>query len=214
MWIATQSRPDLVFDVCQLSIASRGSKVDDLLEANKLVRRLKEGKYALFYSSLEDLSCLAMESLSDASFANLNDGGSQGGYVILLSDGRGSRCLLSWRSCKIKRVVKSTIAAETLALLDRAEAAVLLAHMIAKFLECEAPPIVKCFVDNRSLVDAIYSTKLVEDKILRINMAVLRDMIDRGAIHSVSWVQSSMQLADVLTKKGANAQSLIAAISR
>ena len=43
------------------------------------MRRLKKEKYALFYSSLEDLSCLAMESLSDASFANLNDGGSQGG---------------------------------------------------------------------------------------------------------------------------------------
>ena len=80
-------------------------------------------------------------------------------------------------------MVKCTIAAEALALLDGAEAAVLLSHMIT---EVACQPIVKCFVDNRSLVDSVYSTKFVEDKHLRIDIAVLRDMVERKEIHSVS----------------------------
>ena len=42
----------------------------------------------------------------------------------------------------------------------------------------ERQPIVNCYVD-KSLVEAVYSTKLVEDKLLRNNMAVLRDMMNR-----------------------------------
>lgn len=211
VWLSSQSRPDIAFDVCQLSVGSHRAKVEDILDVNRVVRRVVEQKFSLVYPSLNDLKSLVIECYSDASFGNLSDGGSQGGYVLLLSDGE-NRCILSWRSCKLKRVVKSTIAAETLALLDGAEAAVLFAHTISLMLKNVPRPIVKCFIDNRSLADTLQSTKQVEDKLLRINMAVLRDMLQRGDIHSVSWVQSSLQLANVLTKRGASAEPLIAAI--
>ena len=41
---------------------------------------------------------LTVECYSDASFGNLAGGGSQGGYIIFLSDPDGSRCPLSWPS--------------------------------------------------------------------------------------------------------------------
>ena len=75
---------------------------------------------------------LTVECYSDASFGNLAGGGSQGGYIIFLSDPDGSRCPLSWQSRKVCRVVKSTLAAETLALLDAAEAGVYLANLITE----------------------------------------------------------------------------------
>ena len=71
---------------------------------------------------------------------------------------------------------------------------------------------IKCYVDNKSLVEACYSTKAVEDKHLRINIAVLRDMISNKDISSVTWVQSAQQLAIVLTKRGASADTMVAAV--
>ena len=95
----------------------------------------------------------------------------KGAYVIFLRDESCNRNICSWQSRKVRRVVKSTLAAETLALLDGAEASILLAAMISELLNLQGHrPIVKCFVDNRSLVDAVYSTKVIEDRLLRINM--------------------------------------------
>ena len=55
---------------------------------------------------------------SDASFKNLPDCGSQGANIILWCDSDGRCAPIQWQSKKIKRVVKSTIAAECLALHD------------------------------------------------------------------------------------------------
>ena len=111
------------------------------------------------------------------------------------------------------RVVKSTLAAETLALLDAAEAGVCLAKLITEVMCLEYSPLVKCYVDNKSLVENLYSTKLVDDKQLRINIAVIRDMLEREDLREVCWVQSARQIANVLTKRGANADLLLSAIS-
>ena len=73
---------------------------------------------------------------------------------------------------------------------------------------------VKCFVDNKSLVEAIYSCRCVEDKRLRIDIAVLQDMIGHREIDEVVWLESSLQLADCLTKRGASTDRLRAAVSR
>ena len=123
--------------------------------------------------------------------------------------------MILWKSRKVRRVVKSTIAAETLALLDAAEAAVLFSYVVAEMLNLkEKRPIVNCYVDNKSLVEAVYSTKLGEDKLLRINMVVLRDIMNRKEIHRISLLESSCQLADGLTKRGANMETLVSAVGR
>ena len=108
--------------------------------------------------------------------------------------------------------MKSTLAAETLALLDCAEAGVYLANIIAE-LTSSCPIDVNCFVDNKSLVESLYSSKHVEDWRLRLDMAVIRDMLDRGELHRVSWVDTASQLADCLTKRGASTQRLRDAIA-
>ena len=98
--------------------------------------------------------------------------------------------------------------------MDAAECAVYVATLLAEFTAKEVCEIkIKCYVDSKSLVDAIYSTKAVQDKQLRINIAVLRDMLAKKDIQSVSWVRSAKQLANPLTKRGANCNPLLAALS-
>ena len=116
-------------------------------------------------SPLEDCQ---LECFSDTAFANLSDNGSQGAFIIFLRDKKGLCCPLYWESRKIRRVVKSTLAAETLALVDGAEACVFNKHVLNEILGCCDLP-VACYVDNKSLVDALNSIKSVDDRRLRID---------------------------------------------
>ena len=52
---------------------------------------------------------------TDGAHGNLVDGGSQGGYFGFLVGENGKCALISWQSKRIRRVVKSSLAAETLA---------------------------------------------------------------------------------------------------
>ena len=72
---------------------------------------------------------------------------------------------------------------------------------------------IHCFVDNKSLVDTLYSSHKVEEKRLRVDMAVFQDMMGRGEVSSVSWVDTEGQLANCLTKRGASAVRLMEVIS-
>ena len=132
--------------------------------------------------------------------------------MIFLKDQNNKRCPIFWQSRKIRRVVKSTLSAETLALLDCAEACVYLARILLEITGCNLK--VNCVIDNKSLFDTLHSSHCLADRRLRIDVAVLRDMIDRGEITKVSWVASPLQLADCLTKKGVCTKRLRAAISR
>ena len=85
--------------------------------------------------------------------------------------------------------------------------------LVKQILNLPSGPVVKCYVDNRSLVDALKSTTSVEDKSLRINIAVLRDMLQRKDIEDVMWVKAAHQLANALTKKGASSDDLLCALS-
>ena len=62
--------------------------------------------------------------------------------------------------------------------------------------------------DNRSLFDAIQSTTPVEDKRLRVDMAILREMLIKGEIEHITWKPRMEQLADCLTKAGASPDRL------
>ena len=131
--------------------------------------------------------------------------------VIFLKDSSGLRCPIFWQSRKLKRVVKSTLAAETLALVEGAEVSFYIASILKEVTKTKEMPI-NCFVDNKSLVDALSSSKQVEDRRLRIDIAVLDDMLGKKEINCVKWVDTCNQLADCLTKRGASTDRLCEAI--
>jgi len=84
-------------------------------------------------------------------------------------------------STKIKRVVKSTLAAEALSLTDGCESAFLIGCLLTELIygktdqQNKIP--IRVFVDNKSLAQNAYSTTIVSEKRLRIEMAVIYEMI-------------------------------------
>ena len=117
---------------------------------------------------------------------------------------------IHWQSRNIKRIVKSTLAAEYLSLQEAAETALLIKTIFAEMMPSQREPInIQCFTDNRSLKDSIYSTKTLQDKHLIIDMAIIKEMITTKEIKNVSWIESELQLADCLTKRGTSATKLL-----
>ena len=211
-WMATQTRPDIAFDVCSLSASSKNATISDVLKANKLVERVQGNTVKLSFLCKSKLSDCELICFSDASFANLSGEGSQGGSVVCLKDSIGNLLPLHWHSKRIKRVVKSTLAAETLAAVDGAEEAIYISQLISDLLKIPRLKIT-CKIDNKSLVEAIQSSKQVDGKRLRIEIAILKEMLQNEVISKISWVSTNNQLANCLTKGGANSQHLLEAIS-
>ena len=171
LWLAHQSRPDLLFDVTNLAGNIKHSTVRDLLSVNKLIVKAKSTKMLMKYQHLGPDNELSLTVFCDASFGNLRDGGSQGGYLILLVGEDGKFSPIWWNSKKLRRIVRSTLAAETLSMADGIDMAVFLSTLFAELTTGKvgepALPIV-CVTDCMSLFDAIKSNKLVTEKRLRI----------------------------------------------
>ena len=144
---------------------------------------------------------------SDASFAFLPDNVSSSlGYIQFIVDQNDNCSAISWRANKIKRVCRSTLAAETMALIEGIEECLYLKSVLEE-LGSSLP--ITAIVDSKCLHDAIYSTKLVDDKRLRIDIAALKQLIDQKKVAEIKWCSSEKQLANALTKRGASATQLL-----
>ena len=210
-WISNQTRPDLSFKTRQASIAASKGTINNIVEANKAVKKLQSEDVFLNFKSLGDLKKVEITAYSDASHANLRDASSQGGYIIFLQSEDGSVSPISWRSRKIRRVVRSTLAAETMALIEAAEQGFFIRSILVELLGiCDSEVIpINILIDNRSLYDCIYSTKTIEDKRLLIDISCIRNKVENKEIHRITWVDSKNQLADCLTKNEASSSKLI-----
>lgn len=214
LWVARQTRPDVMFDACYLAASLKGAKVQNIIDANKVVGKLKSEDVVLKFQDLED--DLKLVIFSDASLGNLPDGGTQGGQLVMLMDKMGKFSPLYWNSKRIRRVVRSTLAGETLALADGIDSGIFIATLYAELTTGKTVPEllpVVCITDNHSLFDAIKSTKLVSDKRLRLEISSIKELIQKGQIKEISWYASKEQLADVLTKKGASSFPLLKVMS-
>ena len=205
-WIGNQTRPDISSNVCQLSSNLKNATKSDVTFANKTIRKVRVDKLSLKFPKL-NLNNLQLVVHSDASHNNLPNSGSQGGYMVFLGDTNGKVAPIQWQSKRIKRVVKSTLAAECLALEEAVDHAYYMKCIVSEIMNKDVP--MHCSVDNQSLCDNLHSSNNVkEDKRLIQDIALLKEMMEREEITSVVHVKSKNNLADALTKRGASCQLL------
>ncbi len=216
LWVAKQTRPEIMFDVCSLASNLKYATVKSIHETNKVIRKLKSEMVTLKFQHLGNSDALIFVVFSDASFGNLPDGGTQGGALIGLMGEGGKFSPLCWQSKKIRRVVRSTLEGETLALSDGIDNAIFLTTLFSELTtgnaELNTPPLI-CVTDNHSLFDALKSTKQVSEKRLRLEISSIKELIQSKRIKKVLWSDTKTQLADCLTKKGASALMLLKVLS-
>ena len=110
----------------------------------------------------------------DATLASSSNGGSQDGYLIFIV-GENRKCsLLNWQSKRIKRVVRSSLSAETLVFCDALDDAIFLQQMVSELLFNKTFIIpIDVYTDNRSLYNILNLTNAVLEKRLRVDIAII-----------------------------------------
>ena len=209
-WITSITKPEAALSFCILSTKQSQPIISDFIKFRKAVKDLKTGEAWIKIPKL-NLQHLQVIVFSDASFGNLPNGASQLGYIIFVGDEYGNVAPISWISKKARRIARSTLTAETLAAVDAVDMAMMISSCLEDLLNRSLPP-VRLYTDNKSLYDSARTTNLLEDKRLQIEMNALREMIDNHQIQ-IEWVSTSNQIADVLTKLGADKKKLTDVLS-
>ena len=209
-WAVQGSRPDMAFELISMSTKLKQGNVSDLTRAIKKISRLKDIKSFLTFPRL-DRNSLKIVIFTDASLGNLNEGlGSTGAYIVWVMDQTGNCCPIEWNTHKIRRVVRSTLAAEMLSLGEGLDAGFYYRQMLEEILGLDFKTInIEAYVDNKSVIEAISSTRMVEDKRLRVDIATIRELLKLQDVSSIQWVPGHLQLANVLTKQGASGFHLL-----
>lgn len=210
--MARESRPDIVFDVCYLSGRFKHATIQDLLDINKVLTNIQNNP-VLIKLGLSSLDNLEIVAYNDASFGKLDDGGSQGATIVFLKDKEGNLSPISWESKKLRRVVKNAMAAETLEQVEAFETCYWIGNITKEILGLKESPPISCYTDSHQLYDSVYTIRPIKDKRLRIDRAILQEMLERGDIKKLQWIPKEKQIADPMTKHGATTKLLIKIIS-
>lgn len=195
-----------------------------LIELKILVDRAREPATLNFRKLRCPIEKAVVIGASDASFASMPRGRSQGGYVVMVAnpevmDGEAPVNVLSYHSGLIKRVVRSSLAAEisqaasTLEETDFVRA--VLAEAIYKdfalqnWLSYVAKWKQILVMDSRTGYDLLNGASLGEDRRLAIDIAAMKQALhEDGGARLVRWVPGEELPADDLTKLRGNRRLL------
>ena len=101
----------------------------------------------------------------------------------MLKGRNGRYSVLNWKSKKIKRTVKSTEAAEALALQEGAKLVFMTQSFMNELTGVLVPITLR--TDNKSLWQNIHSTKQLSDERLQIDISIMREMVEKKEVAKV-----------------------------
>ena len=117
---------------------------------------------------------------------------------------------IAWSSSKIESVVRSTLAAETLSLSEALDHVIYLKETAMELTAVDGDSIpIEALVDNQSAEDALYSTKSVDEKWLRIDIGSIKQMLTTGEVAKIQWIPGDKMIANGLTKQGTQTYDLL-----
>ena len=192
--------------------------------ANRCLRFAKQnGDAGLEFRHIGPKDEITFAAYSGASFASRDDLSSQGGYFIVMvhkdvtTGGEGAYNVIDWRSWKLARVSRSTLAAESQAASEAADALL----FVTTFWQLVWKPWLplddlktaqitnspKLVVDAKALYDLLIKEEIQAgnntDKRTAIEVLVTQDKL-RCCRATTMWVSSELQYADGLTKGSAS----------
>ncbi len=69
--------------------------------------------------------------------------------------------------------------------------------------------LIMAFIDNMRVLLAIHSSKMVDDKHLRINLGAIKEALEFHKVEAIRWCIGDKQIANCLTKRGASPYLLL-----
>ena len=223
-WRAHQTGPHLSARLGQLQSEIARATVQTLRSANKLIRECFQTRYMsvrINQLGIDDPRQVCFVGWSDAAMANRIDLSSTGGYVIcattpaMLAGERAPLSMISWRSAKLPRKARSSLAAETQALSETDHELMYVRLAWAELcgdeivLSDKEKSIAKIsgtvVIDAKALYDILLKRDMnssgagLKDKFSALEVLCLLESLERLSTN-VRWVHSEAQVADALTK--------------
>ena len=116
-WAAGMTRPDIAFNVASVSGATNAPTIADVKKLVKVIKKAKRTEVRLRFPRIT--GPVITIAYCDAAWSNLSDGKTGGGIFVCLAaadlyGGNELFCLVGWSSKRLRRIVRSTFAGETL----------------------------------------------------------------------------------------------------
>ena len=96
--------------------------------------------------------------------------------MFVVNSLNGDAAILDWQANKIRRVVRSTLAAETLSLCEGLETSIHINNVLEELIGVKVD--IHAVIDKKSVVEAIRSTTAVDDKRLRRDISSIKELFD------------------------------------
>ena len=206
-WLGRNCRPDLLFSQIETSSVITRATVNDLKKLAKAVNKVHDNKSYLKVPKLSsDPKNWTIQLFTDASWKNLGEAGSAAGKVVYISDGSASYPVY-WGAHKLRRVCHSAQTAEIMALNEGINDGQLIREMIEEMTGVKVD--MEAIIDNRNAYAALTANTAPTDKRLRCEVAEVREAIMLGEVKRIKLVSSKHQLADALTKTGADGTNIL-----
>ena len=225
-WVSNATRPDMSFLASYLQGIQDKGTVAHIQMYNKAVREMKENKICLRFPSKIPIEQWRILCFADAGWNTRANGESQGGYILCLSSPdifkyKQSRTwIVDWASKKLRRVVRSSVAAETLSGQNGLDGIEMMQAQIAElvygvsprdFRESTPEHPAALVVDSKGFYDAVNkscsSTTISVEKRLQIDYAIAKETMRMQNI-LVFWTSNIHMVADCLTKLKADNKPL------
>ena len=217
-WIVRVCRPDLAYDTNRLQTCVQKPVVQDLIDANSLLRRAqmtKDQKLVYGWNQF-DFDKLEILSITDASHAAdfaLSASGekmgyrSQSGRVLavggpeVMTSGRGHIQLLEWKSQVIRRVCRSTLQAESLSMLTGYEDAEYLRMVLHGFRVPHDPRSSAWQIDSKDVIKLhkVGDCRSLQDHLLHSSGGEVQDKrlaIDLCGMRQIVWREQGEEFGD------------------
>ena len=163
----------------------------DTLQANKTLTHMQKRALKLQYVKLH--SPVRMVRYHDSSWGNGENGKTMGGWLWTLTfecDGkRDPFCLIKWKSRTLRRVVKSTFVAETLACSACVDDMFLMSNLMHDVVGIQMQIALR--TDCGSFFDHIYLQKAISEKRLLLELSVIKDVIASGKVTNMERVETN-----------------------
>ena len=215
-WVATQTRPDLSFNVYQASIHQKSPSVEHLIALNNAQKKLVNGPKKLIIPRLDqDITTWKIVVFADGSYKNVAPEKikSGKGYVILIV--AHDKCVIvEWKSNSVRRVVHNVLGSETLSLCDSLGAAISIKAQLLqivfndkRYKEDTLLPI-SANIDSKQLHDLLINKSASIDQRLNVEVAEIVEMIETKVVDDVKLVKTNTNIANSLTKRDAPTRDL------
>jgi len=205
--------------VTRISLKLGKPTIADLLEANLLIRRAKQVASCERHYPKLNLNKTMVVVASDAAWANLPGDRSGCGYITALADEAMAKeprklhrfVAIEEKAGRVKRVCRSTLAAETFSCSDAVAAGTWLRGVLDEILDGKRPSRagdayggrrnVVVVVDAKALFDTVTKDKASTggDKRVAVELSLLREEVQRDRVQ-IRWIPTKQNIADIMTK--------------